>query len=114
MRRLQFTDHAKEFYNLPYGLDGDVEDPTKPAPSPDRTIRNGILGRNAAAAYNIDPDARRNKIACDVVNGIKKDGYVHDYVDPLTQRAPMASNQILGGRTKREVMKDLVSGEWSP
>lgn len=114
MRRLQFTDKAKEFYNLPYGLDGDVEDPTQPAPSPDRTIRNGILGRNAAEAYNIDPDARRNAIKCDLVNGIRKSDYVEDYLDPLTERAPLASNKILGARTRREVMKDLTSGEWAP
>ncbi len=27
LRRLQFSDQAKELYNLPHGLDGDVEDP---------------------------------------------------------------------------------------
>jgi predicted TIM-barrel fold metal-dependent hydrolase len=114
MRRLQFTDKAKAFYNLPYGLEGDVEDPTQPAPSPDRTIRNGILGRNAAEAYNIDADAQRNAIKCDIVNGLRRSDYIQDYLDPLTERAPMASNKILGGRTRREVMKELSTGEWSP
>lgn len=114
LRKLQFTDAAKELYNLPYGLEGDVEDPTQPAPSPDRTIRNGILGRNAAAAYNIDPDARRNAIACDKVNGIRKEGYIEEYGDPLKETAPMASNNVLGPRTRRAVWKDITSGEWSP
>jgi predicted TIM-barrel fold metal-dependent hydrolase len=114
LRRLQFTEKAKEFYNLPYGLDGDVEDPTQPAPSPDRTIRNGILGRNAAAAYNIDPDARRNAINCDLVNGLRKSDYIKDLGDPLKETAPMASNKILGARTRRQVLKEMVEGPWAP
>jgi predicted TIM-barrel fold metal-dependent hydrolase len=114
LRRLQFTDHAKEVYNLPYGLDGDVEDPTQPAPSPDRTIRNGILGRNAAEAYNIDADARRNAIACDVVNGLRKSDYIKDLGDPMKETAPMASNQVLGARTRRQVLKEMAEGPWAP
>jgi hypothetical protein len=112
LRKLEFTDKAKEFYNLPYGLDGDVEDPTQPAPSPDRTIRNGILGRNAAEAYGIDADAQRNSIHCDLVNGMKD-----EYVKPIAggyEEAPMASNEMPGARTRRQVMKDMTEGEWSP
>jgi predicted TIM-barrel fold metal-dependent hydrolase len=113
LRKLQFTDKAKEFYNLPYGLDGDVEDPTKPAPTPARTIRNGILGRNAAAAYNIDADARRNAIHCDRVNGLRKSDYIKD-VGGGHELAPMASNKVNGARTRREVLKSLAEGPWSP
>src|SRR3954463_14287627 len=112
LRKLQFSEKAKEFYNLPYGLDGDVEDPTQPAPSPDRTIRNGILGRNAAEAYGIDADAQRNAIHCDRVNGMKD-----EYVKPIAggyEESPLASNQIPGARTRRQVMKSLTEGEWSP
>jgi uncharacterized protein len=112
LRKLQFTDKAKEFYNLPYGLEGDVEDPTQPAPDPSRTIRNGILGRNAADAYMIDADAQRNKIQCDKVNGIKT-GYVNDIGNGF-QEVPMASNQIPGPRTRRDVMKKLTEGPWAP
>src|SRR3954470_7036825 len=112
LRKLEFTDKAKEVYNLPYGLDGDREDPTQRAPSPDRTIRNGILGRNAADAYMIDADAQRNKIKCDAVNGIKT-GYLND-IHGGFQEVPMASNQIPGPRTRRDVMKKLTSGEWAP
>jgi predicted TIM-barrel fold metal-dependent hydrolase len=114
LRKLQFTEQAKKFYNLPYGLDGDVEDPTKPAPDPSRTIRNGILGRNAAVAYNIDADARRNAINCDVVNGLRRSDYITDYGHPLTETKPMASNKVNGPRTRREVLKGLTEGEWSP
>jgi hypothetical protein len=114
LRRLQFTEQAKEFYNLPYGLDGDVEDPTQPAPSPDRTIRNGILGRNAAEAYNIDPDERRNAISCDLVNGLRKSDYIKNLGDPFKETAPMASNKVNGARTRREVLKGLLEGPWAP
>ena len=33
MRRFEFSDKAKEFYGLPHGLDGDIEDPTRKAAS---------------------------------------------------------------------------------
>jgi hypothetical protein len=113
MRTLEFSDEAKELYNLPYGLDGDVEDPTQPAPSPERTIRNGILGRNAALAYNIDPDAKRNALECEAVNGYRKSDYVKDIGQP-TETAPMASNQVNGARTRRQVLKELREGPWTP
>jgi hypothetical protein len=101
-------------YGLPYGLEGDVEDPTRPAPNPARTIRNGILGRNAARAYEIDPDARRHEIHCDGVNQIREDGYLHGKPGDQTESAPLASHLSPGARTRREVMKNLVESEWSP
>jgi hypothetical protein len=91
-----------------------VEDPTKPAPSPERTIRNGILGRNAAEAYNIDPDARRNAIECDPVNGLRKSDYIKNVGDGHAEEVPLASNTVLGPRTRREVLKGLVEGPWAP
>ncbi|MGH2978447.1 MAG: hypothetical protein ACRDLQ_02260, partial [Solirubrobacterales bacterium] len=83
LRRFEFSQWGREFYGLPHGLEGDVEDPTQPAPSPDRTIRNAILGRNAARAYGIDPDAVRNAISCDTVNGLRQHGYLSGVGTPL-------------------------------
>ncbi|HEV3128793.1 MAG TPA: hypothetical protein VGY32_07410 [Solirubrobacteraceae bacterium] len=117
MRKLQFSDKAKQFYNLPYGLDGWREDPTQlpPTTTPHDTIRNGIFGRNAAEAYNIDPDAQRNAIACAPVNGLRKEDYIKQVGDtPWFQEVPHASNQVLGPRTRRQALKDLTSGHWSP
>ena len=62
LRRFEFTDEGKELYGLPYGLEGDVNDPTRKAPKPERTIRNGILGRNVGRAYEINPDTKRDAI----------------------------------------------------
>jgi predicted TIM-barrel fold metal-dependent hydrolase len=113
LRRFDFTDQGKELYGLPYGLEGDVEDPTQPAPNPARTIRNGILGRNAAEAYRIDPDARREEISCDAVNGMKQNGYLNG-VGTERESAPLASHTAPGARTRREVLKSLTESPWSP
>ena len=122
MRALQFSDEAKELYNLPYGLDGDRWDPRKNAldgmsymaPHPDadpgwptdgrahpeRSIRNGILGRNAAAAYGVDPDAIRNAIKCDDVQKMR-DAYIVNEGTPK-EMAPFKTNRIMGMRNRRE------------
>jgi uncharacterized protein len=113
LRRFRFSERAKEFYGLPYGLEGDVEDPRVKAPFPARTIRNAILGRNAARAYRIDPDKRRYKISCDAVNGLKQDGYISGAGTPV-ESAPLASNTAPGPRTRREVLKSLTESPWSP
>ena len=112
LRRFEFSDEGKELYGLPHGLEGDVEDPTQAAPSPDRTIRNAILGRNAAAAYGFDPDAERAAIACDKVNELR-DGYLTG-VGTERESAPMASNQLLGARTRRELFTSLRDKPWGP
>jgi hypothetical protein len=112
LRRFDFTEKGKELYGLPYGLEGDVEDPTQPAPSPDRTIRNGILGRNIARAYNFDPDQKFNELKCDEVEKFRRDGYIQG--SELTESAPLRTNDIPGPRTRREVMKSLVENPWSP
>jgi predicted TIM-barrel fold metal-dependent hydrolase len=113
MRRFEFTEKGKEMYNLPYGLEGDVEDPTKKATRPERTIRNGILGRNAAGAYRINPDERRRKISCDAVNHFRDEGYL---ANAGTDRevAPLASNEIHGPRTRRELVLAMRDQPWSP
>jgi predicted TIM-barrel fold metal-dependent hydrolase len=113
LRRFEFSDEAKELYGLPYGLEGDVEDPTKKAPRPERTIRNGILGRNAAEAYRVDPDARRNEIDCDAVNELRQSSYLSG-VGTERESAPLAAHKAPGPRTRREVLKSLRESPWSP
>jgi hypothetical protein len=112
MRRFEFTDEGKALYGLPYGLEGDVEDPTLPAPSPDRTIRNAILGRNAAAAYRVDPDAAVGAISCDAVNQVR-DGYLVGVGTPR-EAAPLAANQVLGPRTPAELEASRRDRPWAP
>ena len=132
LRALEMTDAAKQLYNLPYGLDGDRFDPrrnTKDASHylghpadptwptdfvshPERSIRNGIFGRNVAGPYRVDPDAMREKIKCDDVQKIR-DAYI---VNPLTPRmaAPLSTNEKGPLRTDEAVLKDLNSKPWSP
>ena len=133
MRAFQFSARAKEFYNLPYGMDGDRWDPRRNAldgttyqsphpnvdgwptdgqPHPERTIRNGILGRNAAAAYGLDPEAVRGKIDCDDVNKLRE-SYVQNPGTPR-ERTPFKTNRILGPRTRREFSNYLNSPDYSP
>ena len=113
LRRFEFSDKAKQFYGLPYGLEGDVNDPTRKARKPSRTIRNGILGRNAARAYNFDPDERFNEISCDQVNGLRQNSYLSQ-IGTERESAPLASHRAPGARTRREVMNSLVNSPWSP
>ena len=133
LRMLDMAGPARAMYNLPYGLDGDADDPTKNALSadsyrsahpavpdwptdgtahPERTIRNGIFGRNAAIAYEVDPDATFNKMSCDDVQAIR-DAYLVNQGTPKAA-APLASNQVLGPRTARELFDHRASQPWSP
>ena len=115
LRRFEFTSKGKEMYGLPYGLDGDVEDPTRKAPTPARTIRNGILGRNVASAYKVDPDKKRNTISCDQVNALREDEYTLTRADNhLMETRPFASNVAPGARTWQEVWGRITEGPWSP
>ncbi len=112
LRRFDFTQEGGELYNLPYGLEGDVDNPQVKAETPDRSIRNGILGRNAAEAYEVDADVARTAIHCDQVEKLRND-YIQD-IGTLTESAPMASNQLLGARTRRELFTSLKGKPWSP
>jgi hypothetical protein len=114
MRRFEFTARGKELYGLPYGLEGDVEDPTRKAPRPERTIRNGILGRNAARAYRVNPDHKRGEIECGEVNRMREEGYLRGEQASERESAPLASHVAPGPRTRREVMKSLRENPWSP
>ena len=113
LRRFEFSEKAKEFYGLPYGLEGDVEDPTRKAHDPRRTIRNGILGRNAARAYEFDPDERFEEIRCDQVNALRENAYLSQ-LGTARESAPLATHKAPGARTRREVMDSLVNSPWSP
>jgi hypothetical protein len=112
IRRFEFTERGKEFYGLPHGMEGDREDPTRRAPSPERTIRNGILGYNAAEAYNFDPNFRSQAIGCDQVQKLKNEDYISGV--GLAESAPLRTNQIPGPRTRRAVLKSLAENPWSP
>jgi uncharacterized protein len=135
LRAFEFSNEAKELYNLPYGLDGDRFDPRRNtrdpshylAPHPnvtgwptdgttheERSIRNGIFGRNVAPAYGVDPDAVRKAIDCDEVQQIRDSYIVNSGIPDPRQRAPYASNQLIGRRTGREVIDDIWSNPWSP
>ena len=114
MRTFKMGKKIADSYHLPYGLDGWVEDPTKKAPNLASTIRNAILGRNAAHVYRIDPEKTLHAISCDKVQEIR-DAYI---VDPYTpdprHGAPLRSNAIPGYRTRRELFKDLATKPWGP
>ena len=133
LRSFEMSQQAKEFYNLPFGLEGDVDDPTKNAQDassymsahpavpgwptdgrahPERTIRNGIFGRNAAIAYEVDPDAAFKALSCDDVQKVRDAYYVNQYTPK--EAAPMASNQVLGPRTAQELINHRASAPWSP
>ena len=135
LRAFRFTQEAKELYNLPHGLDGDRFDPRRNAlkassymrrhpaiddwptdrrAHPERSIRNGIFGRNVAGPYGIDPDAVRMKIDCDDVQRIR-DAYLLNSATPdPRQAAPLRSNTMAGHRTDAGIMNDLLNSPWSP
>ena len=102
----------QETYGLEWGLDGDVDDPTQKAATPARTIRNGILGRNAAVPYGIDPDAQRAAIACDKVTKTRDD-YLTG-TGGFQESAPLRTNEVYGFRTRRELFQHIKSKPWSP
>jgi hypothetical protein len=126
LRAFNMSNKAKELYNLPYGLDGDRFDPRRNTKNPhhykdhpvldkwpsdgrahpERSIRNGIFGRNAAIPYKVDPDAHFGKIKCDDVQKIR-DGYI---VNPATPRevAMGRSNDMHAPRTRSQ----LLAGTW--
>jgi hypothetical protein len=112
LRRFEFSEEAKVLYNLPHGMNGDARNPRRRARDKRWSIRNAILGRNAARAYGIDADATRDAISCDDVNAIRDDYLTNP--DTHLESAPMASNQLLGARTRRELFTSLGEKPWSP
>ena len=131
LRAFEMSSRARDLYHLPYGLDGDRFDPRRNAMSgnayvrphpdvpgwptdgkahPERTIRNGIFGRNAAPVYEVNPDVERKKMSCDDVQKIR-DSYYLNQMTPKNS-APLASNQVHGPRTRRELLALLPKGPW--
>lgn len=123
-RAFEMSDAIKLLYHLPHGLEGDIDDPlldatdaasyTSPHPRfpdwptdglahPERTIRNGILGRNAAALYRVDPDAALNAITCDQLTQLRDGEYGAN---------PMASNDVHGPRTAAGVLEEMYRDPW--
>ncbi len=110
-RAFEVSDEIKQLYHLPWGLHGDVDDPTLDTrdpsnyggrPAPERSIRNGVLGRNAARVYQIDPDLALGVIRCDDVQKIRGD-YVLNRLADATPRGP---------RTRRELFAALRRDPW--
>src|SRR5207247_11175014 len=95
LRAFQMSDEARATYNLPWGLDGDVDDPTQLAIDPRRSIRNGILGRNAAEPYRIDPDLTLAAIKCDDVKTIRE----------TSMKTPIERHEISGHTPHRELYR---------
>lgn len=143
LRRVRYADATAiwDFYGLPYAIDGDGDDPTKdtrdPAnyqptstnagtiagwptdgsDHPERSIRNWIFGRAAAAVYRVNADEhlldRTNRaIACDDVQRIR-DAYILNQMTPKEQ-VPLASNAMVGPRTRRELFRMRKEQPWSP
>jgi len=112
LRRFDFTAEGRELYQLPHGLEGDVENPARMASSPERTIRNAIFGRNAAEAYGFDANTGRHAVNCDAVNDLRQ-GYV---LNPVTEREtrPLASLSAPGPRTRRQLLALVKGKPWGP
>ena len=133
LRNFTMSDRAKQFYNLPSGIDGDAWDPrydatkamsyvsanplvtgwpTDGVAHPERSIRNRIFGRNAADVYNVNVPSTFAALSCDKVQAIR-DSYLLNEGTPKAS-APFASNQLIGARTRRELLTDLASKPWAP
>ena len=55
----------------------------------------------------------RKAIVCDEVQKLKDEGYVTRPGDEA-ETASLATNAVHGPRTRREVIKSLTEGPWSP
>jgi predicted TIM-barrel fold metal-dependent hydrolase len=133
LRNFTMGEPARSFYGLPHGIDGDAWDPlydatkassylsanphvpgwpTDGVAHPERSIRNRIFGRNAADVYRVHVPTTFSAIRCDKVQAIR-DSYLLNEGTPRAS-APFASNQLLGARTRRELLIELASKPWAP
>lgn len=102
-------------YHLPWGLEGDIDDPSVKATDPRRTIRNGIFGRNAAVPYGVDPDGHQSEISCDELDTALRDEEVVPHRGTLRETRPLASNVVYGPRTRRELFAGIFPNKpWAP
>jgi uncharacterized protein len=112
-RAFQMAREIRDLYNLPHGLDGDIDDPTKDTKDPfaypdakahpERSIRNGILGRNAAAVYRVDADATLGRIECDDLTALR---------DNYQAEAGANWNEVHGPRTSAGVWEEVRRDPW--
>lgn len=104
-----------EQYHLPYGLEGDIDDPSVEATDPRRTIRNGIFGRNAAVPYGVDPDAAQAKITCDALDAAANESDLVAHRGTPRETRSFASNVVYGPRTRRELFAGIYPNKpWAP
>ena len=104
LRRFEFTEEGKELYGLPYGLEGDVEDPTRKAAAA-RSARSAT-GSSAATprrAYEIDPDARRRRDRLRRGPRLARAGLPARRPAPSASRRRSRRTRSPGPRTRREV-----------
>ena len=82
---------------------------------PTRTIRNGILGRNAALGLQHRPRrAAPQARPATTINGLRETDYIDNARRRRSRRRRCASNTMHGARTRREVLKGLIEGPWTP
>lgn len=114
-------------YHLPWGIDGDVDDPRRPTravwahradPSvrgPEFSIRNGIFGRNAAVPYEVDPDATVNAISCDALTDASANSGVVEHGGTFRETRSFASNVVYGARNSKELFAGVYPNRpWAP
>lgn len=114
-RTFEMPAELREMYHLPYGLDGDVDDPSRRAKRPARSIRNAIFGRNAMRPYfgiENGQGTLPEPVACP------------DYADPApsickppstgeTAILTPRSNRIYGPRSRRDFFAGLREDPWA-
>jgi uncharacterized protein len=78
---------------------------------PERSIRNGLLGRNAADLYEHDADAKYEAIHCDEVQHMR-DQWLGDAVSGNWEYHRFRSNTVYGPRTRQELVT-MLNNEWA-
>jgi hypothetical protein len=76
--------------------------PSDKVAQPERSIRNGIFGRNAAVSYGIDPSAKLQALSCDQLETAREE----------YRAAPFGSNAMHGPRIRRELLAMLRRDPW--
>jgi uncharacterized protein len=117
----------RDNYRLPWGIDGDVDDPSQPTRAvwsqrnnphirgPEHSIRNGIFGRNAAAPYKVDPDAAQSEIDCDALYATVQEDEVVAHRGTLRETRTMASNVVYGARDPKQLFDSVYpNAPWAP
>ena len=116
LRRFEFTERGKELYGLPYGLEGDVEDPTQQGADARRA--RSATGSSAATprrAYSFDPDAAPQRDHCDEVQALREDGYLASAGTRARVGAARLATQLLGAaHPARGRSTSLTEKPWSP